>query len=230
MFILRQWYVKKAIRKYLQTNKDVLFYDAGAGFCQYSYFVLKSYNKAAVYATDLQIDIEREKRFLGQHASFDGANADLQTFVSPQKADMVIAIDILEHIENDEAVLKNFHSSMKENAVLIIHTPSDKDAAATFTSEHVRPGYSMTCIVEKATANGFQVIEGKYSYGFWGSLYWKLTVKNSLSLISFSSIIWILLPFYILVIFPFALIFMCLDFITNNGAGNGILLVCKKSK
>ena len=56
IFILRQWYVKKAINRYIKKDCNFLFYDAGAGFGQYSDYVLNKYIKSYVFALDLNDD------------------------------------------------------------------------------------------------------------------------------------------------------------------------------
>lgn len=232
LLILRQWYVKKEIKKYLSKEKKNVFFDAGAGFCQYSDYILEKYPMARVFAVDLKTDYLRDyyqSLSEGKKKKFSFSEGDLQNFeIQKGKADIVIAVDILEHIVDDSSVLKNFYSSMNHGAFLIISTPSNLDKAAAYTEEHVRPGYSILELKEKVKQQGFQEVSCKYSYGFWGKLYWHLIMKNSLTLIAVSKLFFIILPVYLLVVFIPALIFMILDIISYNRFGNGIILVAKK--
>jgi len=233
LFILRQWYIKSAIRRYLNGKGELVFYDAGAGFCQYSDFVLCKYKKSKVVAVDLKADYltayysslsEKDKR------RFSFLEGDLTKYkLKEQKADCVIAIDILEHIGDDVSVLKNFYSSMHESGYLIISTPSNFDDSAAFTEEHVRAGYSMDELREKVTLAGFEIVESKYSYGLFGRLYWLLIMKNSLVMVKFSRVMFFFLPLYLLLVFVPAVVLMLLDFVSNNKNGNGIVLVAKKN-
>ena len=260
IFILRQWYVKRVIKKYISQNKEILFFDAGAGFCQYSDFVLSKYKNARVCAVDLNIksagngvicsalgtretflniatfpEAERinpfpteGKSFLETQSRIVFVQANLESFkLTVEKADFVIAIDILEHIPDDISVLRNFYESMNEEGYLLISTPSNLDSAAAFTEEHVRLGYSLEELTEKVETRGFTVIEHKYSYGFWGKLYWKLIMRNGV-IIANNKILWVVLPIYLALVFLPSLVFMLLDMMCKNKSGNGIILVAKK--
>ncbi|HOE91180.1 MAG TPA: class I SAM-dependent methyltransferase, partial [Candidatus Cloacimonadota bacterium] len=102
ILILRQWYIKDHIKVLFNKNDNFVFYDAGAGFCQYTDFILKHYKQSKIVAMDLKSDyLSSYERSLNteQLSRIDIFEGDLQTFVSPIKADLVIAIDILEHIE-----------------------------------------------------------------------------------------------------------------------------------
>jgi len=230
LMILRQLHVKKNIKKYFHSQDQFVFYDAGAGFCQYTDFILKHYPHAQIVSMDLKTDYMQsyQKSLKTNSRPISIFQGDLQSFVCPEKVDLVIAIDILEHIKDDLSVLKNFFQAMNNNATLIISTPSNMDKAAAFTEEHVRPGYSVKELSDKLKQTGFSLVDIHYSYGFWGKLYWVLGMKIPLQIVSLSKFLLILLPFYFLVVLPFNLIFMQLDLCLFNQKGNGIICVAKK--
>jgi SAM-dependent methyltransferase len=225
LFILRQRYVKREIRKYISDGD--LFYDAGAGFCQYSDFVLNNYPKTKVFAVDLKDDYLRkyshsaDDRFYFQHA-------DLQEFVPKQKYNMAIAIDILEHIIDDRAALENIHEALAANGILIISSPSDLDEAARFTAEHVRPGYDKNELQEKLNEAGFEVIDIYYSYGKFGALSWQMLIKHPLLMLKKNKLLALLLPFYYLIAYPIAEIMMQYDLRHHNKSGNGLIAIARK--
>ena len=231
ILILRQWYVKKQIKQILKNKHNSVFYDAGAGFCQYSDFVLNNFPQTTVIATDLKNDYLNDfYSYLkpAQKKKFSYTTADLQKYISPQKVDLIIAVDILEHIEDDISTLKNFYNSMNNNAHLLISTPSNQDKAAAFTEEHVRPGYSIEEITAKLRNQGFKICSQKYSYGFFGKIYWNLIMKSSLKISSISKFLVILLPFYLLIVLLPALLCMYLDFKITNNKGNGLIILAQK--
>lgn len=231
LLLLRQKYVKQSIRKYFSKNSAFRFYDAGAGFCQYADFALSQYPKAIVHAVDLKTTyLESYDNALSPDfaSRFSFTQADLQTYTPRQKYDLVCAIDILEHIEDDMSTLQNFHTAMNPNAKLIISTPSDLDEAARFTSEHVRPGYNKIELEEKLIQCGFKILQSYYSYGFWGALAWKLLMKFPLSSLSRSKVTLVFLPFYYLMIYPAAAVMMYLDISRTNHSGNGIIVIATK--
>jgi len=231
MLFLRQWYIKAQIRNKFFVHDDIRFYDAGAGFCQYSDFVLKNWKKSDVFALDLKRD------FLSSYAEyargkyphrFDWVTEDLVTFTPDQKFNLIAAIDILEHIENDRQVLKNFYNCLEPGGTLVISTPSDLDEAARFTEEHVRPGYAPDDIKSKLIEAGFHISSFKYSYGKWGKMSWKLAMKYPLMLLEKSKASFLLLPFYYLVAYPLIYFLMKKDIATDNPYGNGLIITADK--
>lgn len=225
LLLLRQRYVKKEIRKYL--NDGDLFYDAGAGFCQYSDFVLKNYPKSKVFAVDLKDDYLREYSL---HAGdrFYFKHADLQEFIPKKKYKMAIAIDILEHILNDEAAISNIYQALAAGGTLIISSPSDLDEAARFTAEHVRPGYGKEELESKLGAAGFEIIDIYYSYGKYGALSWKILIQRPLKMLRVNKFFAFLLPFYYIIFYPIAELLMQIDIRLNNKSGNGLIAIARK--
>ncbi|HQQ68414.1 MAG TPA: class I SAM-dependent methyltransferase [Candidatus Cloacimonadota bacterium] len=225
LLLLRQRYVTREITAHATDNMS--FYDAGAGFCQYSDFVLKRYPHARVFATDLKTD------YLGAYAaqakgSFSFQSADLQDFIPKARYDMAIAIDILEHIERDDQAIANIYEALPDGGVFIISTPSDMDEAAAFTAEHVRPGYNKKELEQKLIAQGFEIEKSIYTYGFWGALSWRLMLKYPLKMLGKSKFLALALPLWYLIVYPFAEIMMQVDLSMSNSKGTGILIVVKK--
>ncbi|MCB5263022.1 MAG: methyltransferase [Candidatus Cloacimonetes bacterium] len=225
LLLLRQRYVKAAIKHHF--SDGMRFYDAGAGFCQYSDFVLKNYPNSRVLATDLKTDYLRQYSFaVGPHFSFK--SADLQVFRPRHRYNMAIAIDILEHIEDDVSVLKNIHSALVPQGILIISTPSDTDPAAKFTAEHVRPGYDKSELEAKLLASGFEILCSKYSYGFFGALSWRLMIKYPLTLWGKSKLWAPVLALWYLLLLPASQLLMKMDMLITNPSGTGIIIVASR--
>ncbi len=230
MLLLRQKHVKKIINKYFQGYADLRFYDAGAGFGQYSYFILKNWDNAKIHAVDLKTDYMDSFAFYAKAKgwnSFQSKQADLQLYTPDSQFDLVIAIDILEHITNDRQVLQNFRKVLAVNGKLVISSPSNFDESAKFTAEHVRPGYSKEEIMEKLETAGFTVKEFKYTYGKWGQISWKLIMKYPLTILGKSKLYLLLLPLYYLFTYPMAYMLMQLDLHLPSEIGNGILIVAE---
>lgn len=231
--ILRQQYVFKLIKD-IYPDKETKFkmYDAGGGYLQYTDYVLTNYTKAQVFAVDIKDDyIDEYSHFIRNNSKnnrFDHYCADLQTFTPKGNYDLIIAIDIMEHIEDDRSVLDNFHKVLNDNGKLIISTPSTFDEAAAFTEEHVRPGYDKEDLIEKLNTAGFKVDKFKYTYGKYGARYWKLAMKTPLTLLQKSKLFFLFLPIYFLFSYPIIGILMKLDQKRDNKIGNGLLVVASK--
>lgn len=225
LLLLRQRYVKAEIERYFRDG--MRFYDAGAGFCQYSDFVLKNYPNSRVLATDLKTDYLRQYSFT-VGPGFSYMSADLQTFCPKHQYDMAIAIDILEHIEDDLAVIKNVHSALFPQGIFIISTPSDTDPAAHFTAEHVRPGYDKGELETKLLDSGFEILSSFYSYGRFGALSWKLMIKYPLILWGKSKLWAPVIALCYLLLLPVSELLMRLDMRKVNPSGTGIIIVARK--
>jgi 2-polyprenyl-3-methyl-5-hydroxy-6-metoxy-1,4-benzoquinol methylase len=230
MLLLRQWYVKKAIKKHFSKGSPIRFYDAGAGFGQYSFFVWKHFPKARVLAVDLKTDymdsFARYAKSVGW-PDFTAQKADLVDFMPDAEFDLIIAVDILEHIAEDEKVLHNFRKILADQGKLIISSPSTFDDSAQFVAEHVRPGYGREEIIAKLQNAGFRIVSFDYSYGKFGHLAWLLTLKLPLSLLGKSTLFFLFLPVYYLLFYPVSALFMWLDLLLENKRGTGLIVVAE---
>jgi len=121
---------------------------------------------------------------------------------------------------------------MVKGGVLLISTPSDQGGSdvhdhgteASFIDEHVRDGYSIEDIEAKLRQAGFTNIVSRYTYGKPGQIGWKLSMKIPIQLLNISKLFFILLPFYYIVTYPFALIFNFMDFYGKHETGTGLLV------
>lgn len=232
LLLLRQAYVKREINRYMSNHTPLRFYDAGAGFCQYSWYILKNDPHATVMATDLKNDYLADfSSYAAIHfpGRFTYQTADLQNYTTANEHDIAVAIDILEHIPDDVAAMHNLYNSLAPGGILIISTPSDLDEAAKYTEEHVRPGYNKADLEQKLSSVGFEISSSRYTYGFWGALSWKLCMKYPMNLISIHKSLALILPLWYLITYPFAFVMMQLDLRADNPRGTGILTVARKS-
>ncbi|MDW8465969.1 MAG: class I SAM-dependent methyltransferase [Chloroherpetonaceae bacterium] len=225
---LRTWYVHRELKAWAKAQQNgACILDAGAGFGQYVYFLSRLNPAWQILAVDVKAEqVEDCNRFFQaigkQNVTFK--TADLTAFCQPDAFDLVLTIDVMEHIEDDIRVFKNLFNSMKKGGLLIISTPSDKggsdaqhsheephNEAHGFIDEHVRDGYSIEDIQQKLATAGFQRIEAHYTYGKPGSIAWRLSIKYPIQLLGISQIFFVLLPVYYLFVYPIALVLNYLD-------------------
>ena len=109
---------------------------------------------------------------------------DVTKFTKPEAFELVVCVDVMEHILEDEAALRCYSTSLKPGGMLIISTPSDQggsdvheEGEGSFIEEHVRDGYNIDDIRAKCLRNGFSKVEARYSYGAPGKISWKLSMK-----------------------------------------------------
>jgi SAM-dependent methyltransferase len=228
--------VKKAIKDWVrEQNGKRNILDAGSGFGQYTYF-LSGLNKSwFVNAVDVKAEQIADcnqffSRISRSNVIFE--MGDLTTFVKPDTFDLILSVDVMEHILEDEKVFVNFYDSLTNNGMLLISTPSDQGGSdvheheedSSFIDEHVRDGYNIDEIQEKLRNAGFSKTEARYAYGKPGQAGWRLSMKYPILMLNASKLFFIILPFYYLLTFPIALVFNYFDLYRNHKTGTGLIV------
>jgi len=156
---------------------------------------------------------------------------DLTTYVNPSAYDLVVCVDVMEHIEPDVQVFKNYHASMKPGAVLIISTPSDQggsdvhgEGEASFIEEHVRDGYNIKEIEDKLRSAGFSKVDARYQYGTPGKISWRLSMKYPIQLLGVSKLFFLIIPVYYAITYPIAYLLNWLDVSVKHPTGTGLIV------
>jgi SAM-dependent methyltransferase len=235
--LLRAWHVKRELRRIHRADGFVDVLDAGCGLGQYSYYLVKKFGANVVGVDVLRSEVDRCVRFaraqrLGnlRFIEADLSSEDLSHVVA-QSFDLVVSVDVMEHIRDDNAVFRNFAAVLRENGRVVISTPSSNDANEeehSFIDEHFRSGYLPQEIKQKLEKAGLEVEKITFTYGFGGSIYWKLIMKIPITLLNKSMLFFFLLPFYYVVAFPIALSFMALDYFVPPKGGGGLLVVARR--
>jgi cyclopropane fatty-acyl-phospholipid synthase-like methyltransferase len=236
LLLLRSWHIKKEIRsikKKLPPNARVL--DAGSGFGQYSHYLATRSNLWNIKGVDVKSEqIDDCNNFFGKiglasRVKFE--EADLTIFSEPVTYNLILSVDVMEHILEDVAVFKNFYTSLAGGGVLLISTPSDQggsdvhdDHESSFIGEHVRDGYNMNEIKEKLNSSGFSKVEARYSYGCPGKISWCLSMKYPIKLANISKAFLVILPFYYVIAYPIAFILNIFDTYTTHKTGTGLIV------
>lgn len=239
LFFLREWHVKRALRELMRRvppPKSVL--DAGSGFGQYTYYLAKRYPATAILAVDVKEEqIADCRRFFEKAhiANVRFAVADLLALSYDNEFDLVVSVDVMEHIHEDMTVFRNLHRALKPSGRLLVNTPSNLGGSdvhspddQSFVEEHARVGYGMDEIRSKLEATGFTVEHARYTYGRVGTMAWRTGIKYPLVMLNIHKAFFLLLPFYYLLTFPFTLCLMTIDYYSRNKRGTGLLVVARK--
>ena len=160
---------------------------------------------------------------------------DLTCLADKNCYNLILCVDVMEHIREDIQVFRNFFDAMKNEGYLMISTPSDQGGSdvhdedeESFIDEHVRSGYGMKEIRSKLESAGFTEIETRYTYGKPGNLSWKLSMKYPVKMLNISYFFFILLPFYYIIFFPVSLILNIFDLHLDHKTGTGLLVLARK--
>jgi SAM-dependent methyltransferase len=235
--LLRAWHVHKELNTWMKdapVNADIL--DAGAGFGQYTYWLhtkSNNYNITSVDVKEEQVDDCNLffKRMNAKNVVF--GVADLTKYYKDDSYDLSIAVDVMEHIEEDVQVFKNIHRSLRPGGMLLISTPSDQggsdvhgDDESSFIEEHVRDGYNIKEIEDKLRTAGFNEVEARYSYGSPGKISWRLSMKYPILFLgSVPKVIgFLVLPFYYIIAYPISFVLNYMDISMNHKTGTGLIV------
>jgi SAM-dependent methyltransferase len=242
LLLLRTWHVKKALRKIRkELPDDTAMLDAGSGMGQYSWRMSKMGKIWKITGIDInEEEVESCNAFFRKAGLSERVNfrrADLTLFREPDSFDLILSVDVMEHILEDEHVFRNFYASLKNNGILLISTPSDQGGSdvhsqedQSFIGEHVRNGYAVDEIKSKLAGAGFNEVNVSYTYGKAGSISWSLTMKYPVKMLNLSKIFYLILPFYYLVLFPVSFILNIFDVRFKHSKGTGLLVKASKKQ
>ena len=246
LFFLRSWYVRRSLRQWYADHfgdarfalKGLRILDAGCGFGQYDQFMLRSFSKIRIDAVDVKTDYLDDCRYyFKQDIKRDRIRFKEMDLLEPKFEklyDLVLCVDVLEHIEEDVRVMKNLSAVLKPDGYFLMHSPShyaedDADGDDSFVGEHARPGYSKEELAAKLREAGLEPVELRYSYGPLGHFAWMLLIKWPMlwmTKMGIAAIIF-MIPWYIVSLIP-GLILMMMDMINDHQKGTGILALAKK--
>lgn len=243
ILLLRSWHIHQAIRMFSRSVKKgetIHVLDAGSGFGQYAWYMARKHPQWNITAIDI-----KEEEIMACNHFFDQTNkknvrfvvGDLRELPGSECYDLILSVDVMEHIEEDELVFSNFYRLLKSGGLLLISTPSDKggsdvqnDSDHSFIDEHVRDGYGIGEIENKLSKSGFQHIAAKYSYGAPGSAAWRLSMKVPMTMLGWSRAMFIVLPVYYLLCMPFVLLLNLADLKTKQHTGTGLIVKAWKKR
>jgi 2-polyprenyl-3-methyl-5-hydroxy-6-metoxy-1,4-benzoquinol methylase len=124
---LRFLHVIKLMNQKIQYPSEIL--DAGMGNGNYAFYLRKIFPMAKITAIDVSktkiVNVSNIVNLLNlKNIIID--QKTLTNIKEKQKYDLVICIDVLEHIKNDNLAIKNIRESLKPGGTLILHVPKDR--------------------------------------------------------------------------------------------------------
>ena len=242
LFFLRAWHVHRELRRLLTAYRGgapLRVLDAGTGFGQYAHFIVRTFPGAHVLAVDVKRDyLANLRRFIDQTRFADRvetAYEDLADLQAEGPFDLILSVDVMEHIEDDRAVFRHFARVLAPGGHVLINTPSDLGGSdvgvgeeASFIGEHVRDGYNLEALQEKLVDAGLTPVRAFYTYGRFGSLAWRLMIKYPMKLLGWSRLLVAVLPLYYIPVLPIGLVLHAIDVRRSNPAGTGVIVVGRR--
>ena len=105
LLLLRSWHVHKELKAWAKNKTgDINIFDAGAGFGQYSYWMIRRFKNCNILAVDVK---DEQVADCNRFFSAIGATnvkfeiADLTKFVKKNSYNLILSVDVMEHILED---------------------------------------------------------------------------------------------------------------------------------
>lgn len=211
--------------------EDASVLDAGCGQAYIDFWLAKNNPKWKITAVDTDRDM------VGQNNNIVGAlylknlnfvELGLNELKYSNQFDVVICMDVLEHVDDDNDALQRIYTSLKNSGILILHVPIRYSHCFRifpgfrdfYTIDHVRDEYTIEEITEKLRCSGFRNIDVGFTYSRWGELAFELNY-----------LFWkhpIVRMFFAFITHPLVIIFGYKDLITDPLKGNGLIIKCEK--
>lgn len=234
---LRVWHLISALRGLgFWQPKPLTMLDAGGGEGAFAYYCARRFPDWQVVVADDEPDtIARGQRIvdgLGLH-NLQVQQADLADFRDPARYDIVICSDVLEHIKDDQTVVRNLARALKPGGVLCLTSPSipqRRHLALVAWRErrigfhpsyygHVRHGYSTADMAHFLEANDLMIETIRWTFGRFGTLMFDIffvTGDNHPSPLAYA------------VLFPFYMGLSVLDVALPNRSGSALMAIGRK--
>lgn len=153
--------------------------DAGSGPGVFSFELGRRFPKAFVLGVDMLKESVNACQYIAKKIKSDVKfrQTSVEELSERNFFDLIVCVDILEHIKNDVAALTALHRVASHCGLLILHVPALyrrypvwKKSLNFDVDTHVRTGYEPKDILDKVKQAGFIVRESGYTYGFWETL------------------------------------------------------------
>jgi len=169
----------------LITDKYRHALDAGCGPGIFTFELAKRLPQGMVTGVDIDDALLETNTQIVRATGLDNCrfeHVDLTTMDTSERFDLILSVDNLEHIEDDDNVLRRFYQALTPGGELIIHVPGLYRrwyffgwAENFYVEGHFRPGYTREQLEEKLRQAGFEIREIYYTYG------WIETLTNNIS-------------------------------------------------
>jgi 2-polyprenyl-3-methyl-5-hydroxy-6-metoxy-1,4-benzoquinol methylase len=158
--------------------------DAGCGPGDHTLYLARRYPQAEVIGVDIDAEridaCTRSAQLLGvPNVRF--ARADLSRLgeeVRSQPFDLIVSIDVLEHLDDGPGVIRTLADMLAPGGVLFIHIPTVRpkpvpfsryltDFAAWVEREHVGRELTAEEVREAVTSTGLTICHAEQTFGYW---------------------------------------------------------------
>lgn len=177
---LHNLYMRREL-KALQGLNPKKILDAGCGSADHTFYLARCYPQAEVLGVDLnapQIERNRETaRLLGiSNVRFEVADLSAANYSS--HFNLVISIDVLEHIPKQTEALANLSSALAPGGVAFFHIPTVRERPVPFSKwltgfhawaekEHIADERTASDFIEIVRGSGLEIEKAYRTFGYY---------------------------------------------------------------
>lgn len=209
--------------------------DAGCGEGLYAFALAKQRPTWQVDAVDVDAEIVgrcRERLARERLGNLSFGQADVVELEVSERYDLVLAVDLLEHVQDHRAALRSLVQALRPGGTILAHVPAAvqhhpfgpsrralEAELASGNSHHRRPGYVEGELLRDLAETGLAQTTVRHTFGpllalLWDLDWWLSTGRWRRALRA--------------LLFPVTLLAPWLDSAPRRGAGNGMLVVARK--
>lgn len=219
--IVRQMHLRRLFRSLAPAPQAVL--DAGCGTGQYSFFVARTYPNARIDAFDVQLDEVRASPEAAEYPQVSFKKMGIEELEAREEYDLAYSIEVLEHIPDPRGAVRRLVRAVRPGGTVVIHSPVEparrhfKRFENWENEDHVVDGFQRADFERYLREAGCDVVESRYTAGWFGSLAWELYQMAAARRHAFA---------YLLL--PVSVALAWIDLRWPNPWGNNFLIVAKR--
>lgn len=175
---VRAMHVKKMLKDFKEPRTIL---DAGCGDGCYSFYLARRFPKSKVHAIDKSRELIEACETIRARLNITNLRFEVQSLIdlsSRGSYDLILCIDVLEHILEDQVALNNIGDTLSDQGILILHVPQRRELNRFvlkpldegYVHDHVRNEYTEQEIEDKIERAGLHIQSKRYTFGWPGSL------------------------------------------------------------
>jgi len=178
-FVHHRWMRRELAEERVRDPRRIL--DAGCGTGDHSFYLARRFPEAHVLGVDIDRQrIERNRDTAGRLGmrNIQFEVADLERFDEREAFDLVVSIDVLEHIAGQAQAMANLAAALRPGGLALFHIPCERPRPAPFSRflqdfhewgerEHVADELSAEVFAQRVADSGLTVVRTRRTFGYF---------------------------------------------------------------
>lgn len=155
--------------------------DAGCGRADHSLFLARLFPEAQIVGIDIDAPMIERNRDTAKRLGLTNVEfrvQDLTTLESVDEFDVIVSIDVLEHIVEQQKALDNLARALRRGGHSFYHVPTVREKPVPFSRglkefhewgerEHLADELSAAEFTARVAGSGLDVVRSERTFGYW---------------------------------------------------------------